>query len=821
MKLEFIQIDKKWQSNWQSKGIFKTNLNDTEKKLYSLVMWPYPSGDKLHIGHWYNFAPADSWTRFKRMQGYNIFEPIGYDAFGLPAENYAIKTGVHPHDSTFKNISLIREQLKKIGAMYDFDFELNSSDESYYKWTQWIFLLLYKRGLAYRANAPVNWCPDCNTVLANEQVVDGECERCGTVVTKRDMTQWFFKITNYAQELIDSLDKLDWPSKTITMQKNWIGRSEGIEINFEIKNFDEKIKVFTTRPDTLYGATYIVLAPEHPLVNIISKKENQDEIKKYITQTTLATDIERTSLKREKTGTPSGSFAINPINGELIPIWIADYVLSTYGTGAVMAVPAHDERDFEFAIKYNLPIRKVILENGETTEQVRDVAFIGDGTMVNSAEFDGMNSQIVFDKICKKLEEKNLGKRKINYRLRDWLISRQRYWGAPIPIVYCPKCGEVPLDEKDLPLKLPYDVDFKPTGESPLARCESFMKAVCPKCGDQNAERDADTMDTFVCSSWYFLRFPDPKNNLNVFDATLINKWLPVDKYIGGAEHTVLHLLYSRFFTKVLRDAGYLNFGEPFLNLRHQGTITNQGAKMSKSKGNVVSPDDYTNEFGADTFRMFLMFMGPYEDGGDWNDKGILGIHRFLNRVYDFILKNEVKLKSAQRKNIDLNLFTPAEKKLYQKTNQTLKKVTNDIEELKFNTAISSLMELLNLLSDLSDEVSSENLHFAIENFILMLAPLAPHLSEELWEILGNKESVFTIGIWREFDKDAIVESEVVIVVQVNGKIRGKFIVATETSESELRTIALKDENVKKHIDGKSIAKEIIVKNKLVNFVVK
>ena len=819
MKLTFNEIENKWRKYWQINGTYKSKISETEKKLYSLVMWPYPSGDKLHIGHWYNFAPADSWTRFKKMQGYNIFEPIGYDAFGLPAENYAVKTGIHPYDSTKKNIEYIREQLKNLGAMYDFDFEMNSSEENYFKWTQWIFLLLYKNGLAYRSNAPVNWCPSCNTVLANEQVVDGECERCNTPVTKRDMTQWFFRITKYSQDLLDSLETLDWPEKTILMQKNWIGRSEGLEINFAIKNFTDEIKVFTTRPDTLFGATYVVLAPEHPLVNKITNSANKNFVDEYISKTKSLSDIDRTSLAREKTGVFSGTYAINPINNEEIPIWVADYVLNTYGTGAVMAVPAHDERDFDFAKKFNLPIRKVILKKNENPEDEILTPFILDGKMINSAEFNGMESEQAFDKICDLLESKKIANRKINFRLRDWLVSRQRYWGAPIPIIYCDKCGEIPVPEKDLPVRLPYDVDFKPTGESPLKRSESFAKTICPNCKSENAKREFDTMDTFVCSSWYFLRFPDPKNDEKVFDSDLINKWLPVDKYIGGAEHTVLHLLYSRFITKVLKDTGHINFNEPFKSLRHQGTITNKGAKMSKSKGNVVSPDIYTTKFGADTFRMFLMFMGPYELGGDWNDQGILGIHRFLNRVYDFIYNS--KDKFIKNLNLDKNNFTGDDKKLYSKLNRTIKKVTLDVEELKFNTSISALMELMNEMSDVSKSISNELLTFSVKNFILILAPFAPFLSEELWSFLGEENSVFRPNIWPGFDAEAIVQDEVTIVVQVNGKIRAKLNVPINLDDEKIKELSFEDENVKKFIDGKEILKQIVVKNKLFNIVVK
>ena len=575
------KIDEKWQKKWEETGLYRFDRNNIEKKLYCLEMFSYPSGANLHVGHWYNYGLTDTWARLKRMQGWNVFHPQGFDAFGLPAENYAIKTGIHPKDSTYSNIKTMEEQLRKMGATFDWDYEVVTCDPGYYKWTQWIFLKLYEHGLAYRKKAPVNWCPSCKTVLANEQVIDGACERCKSEVTKKDLTQWFFKITDYAQELLDCLPQLDWPEKTKKIQQNWIGRSEGAEIEFEGADGSFSFKVFTTRADTLYGVTYVVLAPENELVDRITTPEYRDAVEQYREQAKKQTEIERMSTVREKTGVFTGAYAINPVNGDKVPIWIADYVLAGYGTGCVMAVPAHDERDYEFATKYDLPIKRVI--KGE--EGVDDtLPFVGDGILVDSAEFTGMGSAQARQEIVRKLSSQGRGESRINYRLRDWLVSRQRYWGAPIPIIYCDDCGIVPVPEKDLPVELPYNVEFTPDGESPLAKCSEFINTTCPKCG-KPAKRDPDTLDTLVCSSWYFLRYPDNKNSEKAFDTEWINRMLPVDKYVGGAEHAAMHLLYARFVTKALRDMGYLNFDEPFLSLVHQGTILGpDGNRMSKSR---------------------------------------------------------------------------------------------------------------------------------------------------------------------------------------------------------------------------------------------
>ncbi|MDE6303101.1 MAG: leucine--tRNA ligase, partial [Clostridia bacterium] len=603
--MDYKQIESKWQKIWAERGLYKFDRSRVDKKYYCLEMFSYPSGAKLHAGHWYNYGPADTFARFKRMQGYEVFQPMGFDAFGLPAENYAIKTGIHPEVSTLKNIETMEGQLRRIGATYDWDYEIKTCLPDYYKWTQWMFLQLFKRGLAYRKEAPVNWCPSCNTVLANEQAQGGVCERCGSQVTHKNLNQWFFKITEYADELLDGLDKLDWPEKTKLMQKNWIGRSYGGEIEFAVKGTDEKIRVFTTRADTVFGVTYVVLAPESPLVDKITTSAQRAAVEEYKEKAAAATEIDRLSSTREKTGVPTGAYAINPVNGREVPVLVADYVIASYGTGAVMGVAAHDERDFVFASKLGLPIERVI-KGAEGQDDT--LPFTEYGVLTNSGEFDGFKSEDAKVAILKKLEKEGKGCLKTNYRLRDWLVSRQRYWGAPIPIIHCEHCGDVPVPEEDLPVRLPHNVNFTPDGESPLKKCEEFVNTVCPVCG-RPAKRDADTLDTFVCSSWYFLRYPDNRNSEKPFDTEWIDKMLPVDKYIGGAEHACMHLLYARFFTKALRDMGYLHFDEPFLSLVHQGTILGtDGNKMSKSRGNVVSPDDSIVKFGADVFRVYLMF---------------------------------------------------------------------------------------------------------------------------------------------------------------------------------------------------------------------
>lgn len=818
MRYPFKEIESKWQKFWEEKKVFQTDFNKKENKLYTLVMFIYPSGAKLHCGHWYNYAPTDSWARYKSLRGFNVFEPMGYDAFGLPAENYAIKTGIHPYDSTMENIRDIRTQLKRIGCMYDWNAELMTCVPEYYKWNQWLFLQLYKKGLAYRKNAPVNWCPSCQTVLANEQVQsDGTCERCGTEVIQKNLTQWFFKITDYAEELLQGLDNINWPEKTKLMQRNWIGKSTGAEILFSLEGSEEKIKVFTTRPDTIFGATYLVLAPEHSLVEKITTEENKIAVNNYLDSIKSLTEIDRTSTVKEKTGVFTGAYAINPANNKKIPIWIADYVLTTYGTGAIMAVPGQDERDWEFAEKFNIEIVRTV----QVPEGFEGKAFTGDGPAINSDFLNGLNVAEAKNKILKWLEENNIGTKKTNYRLRDWLISRQRYWGTPIPIIHCPSCGEVPVEEENLPVELPYDVDFKSEGVSPLARNGNFINTNCPKCGTA-AKREADTMDTFVDSSWYYFRYLNPSLDNIIFDSERANDWVPVDMYVGGAEHATMHLLYSRFIHKFLRDYGLTKSDEPFQTLVHQGTITNQGAKMSKSKGNVVNPDDFIINVGSDVFRLYLMFMGPFEQGGDWSDKGIAGTERFVQRVYDLFKNNEdCKTKSPSKEKYIINELNDSEKIVYRKINQTLSKYEIEIENFRFNTAIASLMELLNDITKNINNCNDEIKTYVLERLAVLINPLAPHFGEECWQLIGNHISLAEHPVWFEVDKEALVEDTVNIAVQVNGKLRATISVPMNSDESAAKTIAYSDDKIKKYLDEGTIVKEIFVKNKILNVVVK
>lgn len=811
--MDYVSIDKKWNKIWQETHLYDFKKNELDKKYYVLEMFSYPSGAKLHAGHWYNYSLSDSFARFMRMKGYNIFQPMGFDSFGLPAENYAIKTGIHPQDSTVKNIAIMEQQLKDMGAMFDWDAEVKTCMPDYYKWTQWMFLQLYKHGLAYRKAAPVNWCPSCNTVLANEQVNEGCCERCGATVVRKNLTQWFFKITDYSEELLSGLDKLDWPEKTKAMQRNWIGKSTGGEVEFSVYGTDKTFRVFTTRADTLFGVSYVVLAPELPLVDEITTPDCREAVEAYREQTSKTTEIERLSTNKEKTGAFTGAYAINPVNGEKVPVWIGDYVLASYGTGCVMGVAAHDERDYVFAKKHGLEIKRVIKAAKEGEDD--SLPYVEYGILTNSGEFDGMSSKDAKTAIIKKLEEHGKGQLKTNYRLRDWLISRQRYWGAPIPVVYCDHCGIVPVPEKDLPVKLPYNVDFKPTGESPLKGCEEFVNTTCPVCGAP-AKREVDTLDTFVCSSWYFLRYADSKNDKMPFDKEKVNKMLPVDKYIGGAEHACMHLLYARFFTKALRDMGYLDFDEPFLSLVHQGTILGpDGSKMSKSRGNVISPDDYVLTMGSDVFRLYLAFGFNYVEGGPWDDSGIKAIGKFLDRVERLVqlyLKHDNWTENYGAAEADLDYVR----------NNTIKSAENDYKIFSFNTVTARIMELANavgkyLASDAP--LNQKLLKDTVIDLLKVLAPLAPHVTEELWENIGMPYSIFNQP-YPTVNQKALTRQTVELALQINSKIRDKIVVDSSLNREELEKTVLADEKTKALLEGKTVKKVIVVPGRLVNLIV-
>ncbi|MBT4385111.1 leucine--tRNA ligase [Candidatus Peregrinibacteria bacterium] len=783
----------KWQKAWRESGIFKADLENSERpKYYNLTMFPYPSGDKLHIGHWYNYAPVDTWGRYMKMKGFEVFQPMGFDSFGLPAENYAIKTGVHPAETTRTNIDKMKEQIAAIGGMYDLDLNLETSSPEYYKWTQWVFLQLYKNGLAERREAPVNWCTSCQTVLANEQVVEGICERCKNEVIRKNLTQWFFKITDYAEQLLD-YEGLDWPEKTIAMQKNWIGKSEGVNINFKIADSEDSLTCYTTRPDTLYSVTFMVIAPEHPLVEkFISGTEYEKEVRKVTKEIQGQTDIERTSTGgKDKLGAYIGVDVINPANGEKIPVYIANFALM-YGTGVVMA-DAHDERDFEFAQKYDIPLKFVVSEDGsEIDPKDFDEAYVDDGILFNSGEFTGMNNREALPKMAEWIEKDGFGEKTINFRLRDWLISRQRYWGAPIPIIYCEKCGEVPVPEEDLPVVHPHIEDYVPKGQSPLAGAEDFVNVNCPKC-DSAAKREVDTMDTFVCSSWYFLRYPDAMNSAKAWEKEHANKWMPVDMYIGGPEHACMHLLYARFIHKAMNNFGFVDSKEPFKRLVHQGMVTKDGAKMSKSKGNVVSPDEFVEKYGSDVFRMYLMFMGPFTDGGDWNDQGITGVARFVDRFFRM-----------------MQIDGEADDAL---VHGAVKRAGEAVEKMNFNIAIAALMELTNSTFKTGMNTGQK------EMVVRVLAPLAPHLAEEIWEMLGHKESVF-LAEWPEADEKFLVTDSVTYAVQVNGKLRATLELAKELGKEEALEAARSLENVAKYLKDADVKKEIFVPGKIIGFVV-
>jgi len=830
-KYNFFEIEKKWQEYWKKNNCFKATFDfkKPKPKYYVLEMFPYPSGEP-HMGHVKNYVIGDVVARYKYAQGYNILHPMGWDAFGLPAENAAIQHKIHPSIWTKNNIQKMKNTLIKMGISYDWEREISTCQPDYYKWTQWIFLQLYKQGLAYKKKAVVNWCTSCSTVLANEQVVEGKCERCGTEVIKKELSQWFFKISEYAQRLLDDMKLLEeWPERVLTMQKNWIGRSEGARIKFPIKGGNKTIPVFTTRSDTLYGATYFLLAPEHPLVEeIIIDSPYKDEVQNFIREVSKESTIERISAALEKRGCFTGKYVINPINSEEIPIWIANYVLMEYGTGAVMAVPAHDQRDFEFAKKYNLPIRVVIKpEDKEILSNSIEVPFDEEGIMVNSGEFNGLPSNKALEKIINYLVKQGSGKKEINYRLRDWLISRQRYWGAPIPIIYCSDCGMVTVPEKNLPVLLPEDVDFRPTGMSPLARSESFINTVCPKCG-KKAKRETDTMDTFVCSAWYYLRYCSPQIDNAPFDIEELKYWMPVDQYIGGVEHAILHLLYSRFFIKALYDMGFVNFKEPFKRLFTQGMVCKDGAAMSKSKGNVVTPGEILSQYGVDSTRAMILFASPPEVDMEWTDKGMEGAFRFLNRVWRLIYNNLDYLEKIKVKNeISFEKIDDEAKKLRQKTHQTIKKVTEDIEQkFHFNTAISAIMELVNEVYkfELDEKFLKEGdilvLKEALEIIVRLLSPITPHLSEELWQEMGHRESIYG-QLWPKYDIKLLEEEEKLIVVQVNGKLRGRLLVPASYDDNRIRNEALSLPKIKDKIVGKKIVKIITVSGKLINIVIK
>lgn len=812
--MNMIEIERKWQQKWESEKLNCFDKKNVDKKYYCLEMFSYPSAAKLHVGHWYNYGPTDSFARYKKMKGYEIFQPMGFDAFGLPAENYAIKTGIHPEDSTLKNIETMENTLREMGAMFDWSSEVKTCLPDYYKWTQWMFLQLYKHGLAYRKEAPVNWCPSCQTVLANEQVIQGECERCHSIVVQKDLTQWFFKITDYAEELLQKLDELDWPEKTKAMQRNWIGKSIGGEILFKCENGEDEFKVFTTRADTVFGVSYVVLAPEHPLVKKLTTKKQEAEVLKYVEETSKTKEIERLSTEREKAGVFTGAYCINPVNGKKVPIWIADYVLLSYGTGCVMGVPAHDERDFAFATKYSLPITRVVKSvNGEDDS----LPYHGDGILVNSINYDGMTCLEARKKVLNDLSGKNAGGFKTNYRLRDWLVSRQRYWGAPIPIIHCPDCGTVPVPEEDLPVKLPHNVEFKPDGKSPLAKCDEFINCKCPKCGG-DAKRDADTLDTFVCSSWYFLRYPDAHNAKQPFSKEIVDKMLPVDKYVGGAEHACMHLLYARFMTKALRDMGYLSFDEPFKSLVHQGVILGpDGFRMSKTRGNVISPDDYVKTYGSDVFRMYLMFGFSYTEGGPWNDGGIRSIAKFLEKIEKLVLNAIEEVPN------EISAFNSPEKELDYARNYAIKCIDRDMNTFSFNTAIARLMEYVTALTKYASiPHENKNVTFykeCVNDLLLLLAPFAPHFSEELWSVAGNKKSIF-LASYPVCNEKALVKDEVEIAVQVNSKMKTKMTVQTDLTEKEIESIVLLNDTIKAAIADKEVKKVIVIKGRLVNVIV-
>lgn len=820
-RYDFGKIEKKWQKYWKDNETFKVTEDRGKEKFYALEMFPYPSG-KLHMGHVRNYSIGDVLSRFKTMKGFNVMHPMGYDSFGLPAENAAIKNREEPARWTWNNIAEMTTQLKEMGLSYDWDREIATCHPGYYKWMQWIFIKFFEHGLAYKKDNPVNWCPSCMTVLANEQVVEGSCERCQTMVVKKQLPQWYLKITDFADRLLYNLDNLPgWPTKVKIMQKNWIGKSYGAEVEFPIEGFSEKLKIFTTRPDTLYGVTYMVLSPEHPFVPILVKgMKEEEETLSYVEKCKTIPDIERTSTTTEKTGVFIGRYAINPLNNKRVPIYISDYVLMSYGTGAIMAVPGHDQRDFDFAKEFGLEIIPVVdPHNPEIDVNDLKEAFEAEGTMINSDRFTGMNNVEAIEKITEYLEEKGLGIKAVNYKLRDWLISRQRYWGCPIPMIYCDKCGWVPEKEENLPVVLPTDVVFTGKGESPLATSKTFSQAVCPKCGGPG-KRELDTMDTFLDSSWYFLRYLDPRNEKEPWDREKEKYWMNVDQYIGGVEHAILHLLYSRFFQMAFYDWGMVSHEEPFQNLLTQGMVIKDGKKMSKSVGNVVSPEEIIKKYGSDTARLFILFASPPDRELDWTDAGVEGAYRFLTRV--FRLVNEL-LPVINHGSEDFKILSEDDKELYYRYNITIKRCSEDIgERFNFNTAISAIMELVNELYKYKEKGkgNKELISYVVKGLILLLSPFTPHLAEEMWEITGNSESLYKHP-WPSVDDSALKKDEAEIVIQLNGKVKSRLMVRWGLPEDELTKVCMESEAVREILKDKNVIKTIPVKDKLVNIVVK
>ncbi len=808
MPYDFVSVERKWQERWEAERTFYVSEDPSRPKYYNLQMYPYPSGD-LHMGHLRNYSYVDLLTRYRRMQGYNVLSPMGWDSFGLPAENAAINTGVHPRVFTENQIARMKAQLRRLGAVYDWSREIASHTPEYYRWDQWLFLKLYERGLAYKRRAPVNWCPSDQTVLANEQVVDGRCERCGADVEKRDLAQWFFKITDYAQRLLDDLAKLDeWPERVRVMQENWIGRSEGATFTLEVADTDGlTFEVYTTRPDTVFGMTFAVLAPEHPLVErLIAGSPNEAEVREYVERARRASEVERLA-EGDKTGVYLGYDAVNPVNGRRVPIYVADYVLMGYGTGAIMAVPGEDQRDWDFATRYGLDIIRTV----QPPDGWEGEAWSGPGTVINSGFLDGLDTSAAKERIIAWFEEQGIGRRTVNYRLRDWLISRQRYWGCPIPMIECPACGIVPVPEEDLPVIHPDVEDYAPKGRSPLAAVPEFVDTTCPRCGG-DAQRETDTMDTFVDSSWYFLRFCDPHNDEAIFDPDKVEYWMPVDQYIGGVEHAVLHLLYARFITKVLYDMGLVTTDEPFQRLFTQGMLVKDGAKMSKSKGNVVAPDLYYERFGADAIRLFELFIGPPTDDAVWSDHGVEGTARFLDRVW--------RMGTGEIGRVEDRPATPEDRQIRQVAHRTVKKVTGDIDRFAFNTAVAALMSFGNALQDyLKGGAETETFDEVFRLMLLMLGPMAPHIAHELWERRGYGTMLATEA-WPEWDPELVREETVTMVIQVNGKVRDRIEVPADIADDEAERLALASERVARWLDGGTVKKVIVRAPRLVNVVV-